>query len=185
MNTPAVCYADFEGKRREYPAVVIPAIFTMAADTANAARPAYRGLLAAREGDARALLTWLRGGLDRAAIHGRAQLASLHDLARHGNYRPAKQPCDVLQDAAVTLVQGGPCSAWSVVLGAALDLLRYPWRLVTSGDDADPYRHVYVQAWDAGRWYTLDAKGSQRGQDFDADVAPEKYEVVRYWEANQ
>jgi hypothetical protein len=184
MNVAAVCYPDFEAKRRDYPARVIPAIFTMARDLAAGYRSGH-ALMAPLSLDVQSLAKWLAGGLDRTAPRGRLQLMALHELARAGQYRPAKQPCDLLQPVAVTLEQGAPCSGWAIVLGAVLDLLGYPWRLVTAGDDTDPYRHVYVQAWHGGHWYTLDAKGSERGQDFNRDAAPEKYDVVRYWESNQ
>lgn len=168
MRAPATCYTTFEAKRELYPREVIPGIFGSAADAAL---------------DCRELTEWL----DAHAIYhyprGLEQLEALHEAARSGKYRKALQPCDTLQPVAVTLEQGAPCSGWAVVLGAALSCLGYNWRVVTAGDATDPYRHVYVQAFYAGRWYTLDGKGSQRGQNFNADRAPKQYPLIQQWRA--
>lgn len=163
----ATCYANFAAKRRDYPARVIPGIVELANDAALDAPETVRA--------------WLNDSLVLTVQRGPLQLRALHDLARAGHYRKASQPCDLLQPCVVTLNQGAPCSGWAVVIGAALNMLGYAWRIATAGDDEDPYRHVYAQAFYGGRWYTLDAKGSQRGQDFDFDAAKNRYPVVKYW----
>lgn len=163
----AVCYASFAAKRRDYPARVIPGIFALASDAVMESPEALRG--------------WVNDSLVLTVQRGLLQLRALHELARAGHYRRASQPCDLLQPPVVTLAQGAPCSGWAVVVGAALSMLGYAWRLATAGDTEDPYRHVYVQAFYGGRWFTLDCKGSQRGQDFDFDAARHRYSVVKYW----
>lgn len=161
------CYATFAEKREVFPREVIPALFAMALEAAAVSEQ---------------LTSWLSEGALLQYEKGAAQLRALHELARSGRYRKASQPCDLLQPVAVTLAQGAPCSGWAMVLGAALQALDYPWRVGTAGDDTDPFRHVFVQAWHAGRWFTLDCKGSQRGQEFDYNAAAHQYPDLRYWE---
>lgn len=168
MNAPAVCYRDFAAKREAYPRDVIPFIFGSASDACvNSA----------------ALTEWLSDNALFTYPRGLDQLAALHEAARAGKYRKAAQPCDTLQPVEVTLEQGAPCSGWACVVGAALTALGYAWRLATAGDELDPYRHVYVQAFYAGKWYTLDPKGSQKGQAFNVNKAPEVYPVTAKWRA--
>lgn len=168
MRSPAVCYADFAAKREAYPREVIPGIFGSAADAML---------------NSHSLTEWLSDNALFMYPRGLDQLRALHEAARSGKYRKAAQPCDTLQPVEVTLEQGAPCSGWACVVGAALTALGYAWRLVTAGDELDPYRHVYVQAFYGGKWYTLDGKGSERGQAFNVDRAPEVYPVVNYWRA--
>src|SRR5690606_22591440 len=102
-----ICYTDQADKRRRYPAETIPALFAAAAAT-----PVFT------------VADWL--GPVAMMDRGPAQLRAVHDLARRGAYR-ASQPmqCDPLQSARDTILHGGDCDQWAVVIYAALKFLGY------------------------------------------------------------
>lgn len=131
-----------------------------------------------------ALYSWLsRVGLvpQRRVLPLRAEiLGKLHNAARGGRYVEEIGPRDHVQDVEHTLKGGGDCEDWAAVLCAVALLWGAPVRLVTSGEEADNFLHVYVEMRDAaGIWHTLDPKGSPEGVAF--DFRSERYPVRRWW----
>jgi hypothetical protein len=175
MNRAAIsiCYADHDAKRRTWLQHILPQLFA----TARAAMRPDMGQL-------EVLAEWLAGaGLDLQPRNGIANdLARLHELARNGEYVASTLPCDVVAWPADTIINGGKCSDWLVVLGAVLNAWGVPWRIATAGDALDPFRHVWVQAASpSGVWRDLDPKGNAYGLDFGERVRGP--EIVQFWEA--
>jgi hypothetical protein len=153
----AICYVSLAHKLDAYPRETLPRIMRRAeAATGDGAE-----LLALDE--------WLpRAGLTLETVPQVRDLVALHELAREGVYRrPKNKRCDPIRFPSHTLANGGDCDQWATVLLAVLWSWGLPAWLVTSGDDRDPYRHVYVETELDGAVYILDPKGSQVGSDFD------------------
>ncbi len=173
----SVCYADHDAKRRTWLQHILPQLFATA-------RAALRDVE-----QVEALRAWLASfnpdlaPLDLEARRGKAaELFTLHERARAGEYIRSTLPCDVIAWPADTILNGGKCTDWLVVLGAVLNSWGVPWRIATAGDALDPFRHVWVQAaTPSGVWRDMDPKGNENGLDFNERVRGP--ELVQFWEA--
>ena len=165
-------YLNHADKAAKWPSQTLPEIILQA-------REAVAG------GNANpALYSWLsRMGLvpQKRALPMRAEvLGKLHNAARGGRYVEEIGPRDHVQEVERTLKLGGDCEDWAAVLVAVALLWGCPVRIVTSGEPADNFLHVYVEMRDAaGVWHTLDPKGSPEGVAF--DFRSEKNPVRRWW----
>lgn len=166
-------YLNHADKAAKWPNVTLPAIILSARDAiaGGQANPA--------------LYSWLsRMGLvaqKRALPMQGIVLGKLHNAARSGRYIEEIGPRDEVQSVEDTLHHGGDCEDWAAVLAAVAMLWGANVRLVTSGDEADNFLHVYVEMQDhAGVWHTLDPKGSQEGVAF--DFRSEQNPVRRRWQ---
>jgi len=101
----------------------------------------------------------------------------VHETARAGRYVGEDGNWDLVQDLDTTERDGGDCEDWAAWLLCENWRRGVQARLVTSGDSADPFRHVYVEVFD-GVWRASNPKGSQEGMPY--GVAPE-HEVKRRW----
>lgn len=108
--------------------------------------------------------------------------ARLHEWIRAGRYVEENEPRDCIPPVHDTLKHGGDCEDWAAVELAAARALNIPARLVMAGDDEDPFRHVYVELWDAGRWVPSDPKGSQTGRDYGLHS---DWPVKRVWDGGK
>lgn len=57
-------------------------------------------------------------------------------------------------------LRAGDCDDFSILLGAMLEAIGHPVRLVITGPDPqrhDLFSHIYIEAWCKGRWIVLDA----------------------------
>ncbi len=163
------CYSNFADKRKRYPSETLPA---MARATRNAVNNAT---------EAAYLLNWLGEIINLA--RGKNQLELLHELVRSGSYlMPAELACDPIQMPGATIVNGGDCDQWAVVLATALHLLGYSEiYFVSVGTAIDPAKHLAV-AVDFGEQFYLDPKPHQRGVDF--NQRSENFPVVRYFQVH-
>jgi hypothetical protein len=68
---------------------------------------------------------------------------------------------EVLHSARRMLqLRAGDCDDFSILLGAMLEAVGHPVRLVITGPDPrrrDLFSHIYLEAWCRGRWIALDA----------------------------
>lgn len=129
-------YTSLQDKQRAYIRRVIPAIFQTAVDAGR-----YLPFIASTP-------------------------EQLHELVRNGRYLDEPGPRDCVRPIALTQAEGGDCEDWAAVQLWHAASNGYPVRLVTAGDGADNFRHVYVEMWSEGRWYASDPKGNQQGRDF-------------------
>ena len=94
-------------------------------------------------------------------------LRRLHDLARQGRYFYILEQCDRINPPEQTIVGGGDCDQWAVVIATAAYMMGYPAAyLVAAGDQADPFQHVYTEVEGTAGVWILDPKGDQAGEDF-------------------
>lgn len=171
-----LCYPDNAGKRAVWINEILPALYASPAVILN--NPA----------EVAALQGWLESGGLSLNLGGQNVtphlLWQLHELARCEDYIPLKISCDVIYWPSQVLAQGGKCSDWVLLLGSVLTAWGRPWRIVSAGDDVDPFAHVWLQVMDnSGVWRNMDPKGSQAGLNFGDQVrAGEHFPGVWIWE---
>ncbi len=91
----------------------------------------------------------------------------LHELVRRGRYIYYPEACDRINPPEQTIVGGGDCDQWAVVVAVAAYLIGFPAvYLVTAGDSVDPFQHVYTEVHGTAGAWILDPKGNQEGEPF-------------------
>lgn len=144
-----VCYTSLADKRERYASETIPAIIDAA------------GIAVRDPSQSQILRNWLvRSGVSHDARSGSRALLALHCAVRNAPYRSFDRVgCDHVQSVPQTLARGGDCDNWAAVMIAAATLMGFhDIRLLTTGDEADPFRHVAVAVHDDGVPYLLDPK---------------------------
>lgn len=184
LASEPVLFTSYQQKRTAWPRFVLPQIIARANE-------------AAQGDDWQALAQWLaaRGCNPAANQIGNVKLAALHNAARQGTYKDDPPGFDVVYPVALTralgrqgiyypatIDQGGDCDDWTAVILAALLAWQMPARIITVGNEQDPFQHVYPRARAAdGLYRTLDAKGSQKGLDYDQQPPRSMFPVRQAW----
>lgn len=91
-----------------------------------------------------------------------AEIKALFEwVQRHIRYTKDTVQVEVLHSAKRMLeLRAGDCDDMAILLGAMLEAIGHPVRLVLSGPDPlkpDLFSHIYLEAFHRGRWIPLDA----------------------------
>lgn len=184
LESEPVFFTSYAQKQSAWPRFVLPQIIRRANE-------------AAQGQDWFTLADWLaaRGCNPQPGQATNAILASLHEAARQGRYKDDPEGFDVVYPVATrralgrqgvyyppTIQDGGDCDDWTAVILAALLRFQLPARIITCGTGQDAFAHVYPRARLAdGTWRTLDAKGSQRGLDYDFAPPRSMFPIRQAW----
>ncbi len=186
-----VCWKNSAQKRARWPRVVIPHIVERFAQAVGMADAPGKSRQTAFIDAVTFFAEWLtfadlRPYTSPRLRHGDREAARrLHELARAGRYYYIAEACDRVNPPEQTIVGGGDCDQWAVVLATSAYLLGYPEaNLVTAGNHSDPYQHVYIEIiGTAGAWI-LDPKGDQRGEEFDQTAPAPFVQRFRIYKAD-
>ena len=187
-----VCWENGAQKRARWPLVVVPHIVKRFAQAVGMADAPGKS----RETAFLDAVTFYAEWLDLADLrpytsprlrHGDAgALRRLHELVRQGRYVYYREQCDRINPPEQTIVGGGDCDQWAVVIAVAAYLMGCPEvYLVTAGDSIDPYQHVYTEVYgtDSLPW-TLDPKGNQEGEEFNQTRSAPLVQRYRIYKAD-
>ena len=186
-----VCWKNAAQKRRRWPGRVIPQIVERFAQSVGMATAPGKSRQTAFVDSVVFFAEWLhlsnlRPYTSPRLRYGDAEtLRRLHELARQGRYVYYREACDRINPPEQTVVGGGDCDQWAVVIATAAYLLGFPEVfLATVGDNIDPYQHVYAEVHSASGSWILDAKGDQEGQPFDQTLPAPFVQRFRIYQAD-
>ncbi len=186
-----VCWENAAEKRRKWPRVAIPHIVERFAQAVGMASAPGKTRETAFLDAVTFFAEWLSFADIRAYTSPRLRLGDketarrLHELARRGRYVYYREACDRINPPEQTIVGGGDCDQWAVVIATAAYMMGFPAvYLVTAGDSVDPYQHVYTEVHGTDGVWTLDPKGDQEGQPFDYSPGAPMVQRFRIYEAD-
>lgn len=168
-----VCWDNAAQKRTRWPRVVIPHIIERFAQAVGMADAPGKSRETAFIDAVTFFAEWLnfvdlRPYTSPRLRYGDREAAErLHELVRRGRYVYYLEACDRINPPEQTIVGGGDCDQWAVVIATAAYLLGFPAvYLVTAGDNIDPYQHVYTEVHGTSGAWILDPKGDDNGESF-------------------
>ncbi len=186
-----VCWEGAAQKRRQWRDVAIPSIVNRFAQAVGMADAPGKSRQTAFVDAVTFFAEWLNLARirpytsPRQRLGDRGTLRRLHELARRGRYVYYREACDRINPPEQTVVGGGDCDQWTVVVAVAAYLLGFPEvYLVTVGDNIDPYQHVYAEVRGTSGTWILDPKGDQEGQPFDQTPPAPLVQRFRIYQAD-